>query len=319
MQTRGFYDYGLMLYMAFTEKRQAITVPEECVDIAQAVCRKIGWRDTQVKGADVPVKPFESTADNKIMVALSGGLDSAYLMHRLIEQGYEVTALHVAGINKGQAIEEAKAAREAATKAGAHYRQAFFKPPRNVFPDNPFKNQLIMSIMLEAGARDGICKYALGSDWTTPLEDAVVGFTITDSIEVNRGFVDGIRAKGQKCDLVFIDDDVKKQGRIEHLYRKDALTTVSRCVSPHRFRTHLHNSNEQKYGVTLMPGRCGSCYKCAMEYLLMADAGLVEANRGYTEHCWDILATAKTSHRPDLFAKKLPTAERMKNLREYGS
>jgi len=56
-----------------------------------------------------------------------------------------------------------------------------------------------------------------------------------------------------------------------------------------------------------------------MEYLLLADMGLVGYDSRYAEHCWNILATSKTAHRPDLFKRSLPLAERMDNLRNYGS
>ena len=68
-----------------------------------------------------------------------------------------------------------------------------------------------------------------------------------------------------------------------------------------------------------MNGRCGSCYKCAMEYILLAETGRIRKDPAFYAHCFDTLATSKTAHRPDLFAKSLPLAKRLENLKKYGS
>ena len=258
-------------------------------------------------------------ANDEVMVALSGGLDSVDLMHDLIDKGYKVTALHVSGLNKSSGQYEARRAGEIAKAAKVKYIKANFHSPRQAFPDNPFKNQLVLGIMLDLGVKRGIYRYAVGSDWETPLNQATAGYTVTDSIEVNREYWKGVKSHFPQAELIFIDSDIKKQQRIEYLYRKNVLPLVTSCVQPLRFRDHLHKVNIERYGVDLMPGRCGSCFKCAMEWLLLADAGLIEHDAAYELHCWDVLATAKTSHRPELFGKHLPIEERLINLREYGS
>lgn len=242
-----------------------------------------------------------------------------YFMRKLIEGGYDVTAVHVAGLNKSSSKFEEQYARTAAEKAGANYVKATYNAPKQTFPDNPFKNQLILSIMLDIGVSKGISKFALGSDWTTPLSEAVAGFTITDSIEVNRAFWGGIKQRFPQAELLFIPDDVKKVHRLTYLFDNNALGEVSSCIAPFRFRQSLHEKNEQKYGLRLLPARCGSCYKCAMEYILLVHTGRIQKNAAFYEHAWDTLATSKTAHRPDLFAKGLPMEKRMENLLKYGS
>ena len=254
-----------------------------------------------------------------MLVALSGGLDSVYLMHRLKDEGYEVTAVHVAGLNKQSTTFEENFAQKAAEKAGVKFEKLNFKSPSQVFPDNPFKNQLILSMMLDMGIKRGLYRYAIGSDWTTPLKEAVAGFTITDSVEVYREFWNGVKQRFPQAELVFIPDNVKKYERLQYLHDKGVLNDVSSCIAPQRFRESLHIKNQQKYGVKLMDGRCGSCYKCAMEYILLAEAGKLPKDKAYYDHCWEVLATSKTAHRPDLFAKTLPFEKRLENLKNYGS
>jgi hypothetical protein len=179
-----------MLYKAFLKQEACAKVPSEYLSITKAVIQKIGWR-TSLQGVNVAGAVGAMAENKKVMIALSGGLDSVYFMHKLKEAGYEVTAAHVAGINKNSANYEAEAAQRAAAQAGVKFIKIKFSAPRQAFPDNPFKNQMILSMLLDIGIKKGIYRYAVGSDWTTPLSEAVTGFTITDSIEVNRAFWGG--------------------------------------------------------------------------------------------------------------------------------
>lgn len=314
----NFFRNTGMLYSAFLYEQQAATVPAEYVGIAETVTKKLGW-GMAINGEFHDFTVDKLPDNNKVMLALSGGLDSVYFLYKLIERGYDVTAIHIEGLNKSSAKVEAEQARKVAQKAGAKFKKIGFKTPPQCMPDNPFKNQLILSIMLDYGIEQGCYHYAIGSDWTTPLAEAKVGFTITDCIEVNEAFWAGVKQRFPQAELLFIDDNVKKYERLQYLFKKNALNDVSSCIAPQRFRKHWHDMNVNKYGIELMAGRCGSCYKCSMEYILLVEAGLIKKDANYYQHCWDILATSSTSHRPDLFAKELPLETRLHNLKNYGS
>ena len=315
-----FYTEALMLYTAFIEEKPAVRVPSNYVGIAKAVAEKVGWH-TQMLGKLFDFKVEHKPHNNKAMTALSGGLDSVYLMFDLLDKGYDVTAVHVEGLNKSSAKAEAERAKEIARLAGVKFKNVVFKAPKQAFPDNPFKNQLVLSIMLDIGIKQGCYRYATGSDWTTPLSEAVTGFTITDSIDVNREYWEGVQEHFPQAELLFIDNNTKKYDRLKYLYENhlQALENVSSCIAPLRFRNYWHKQNVGRYGAVLMDGRCGSCYKCCMEYILLVEAGLVPKHQDYYDHCWHILATSATAHRPDLFAESLPLEERVHNLKEYGS
>lgn len=313
-----FIEIGSMLYKAFIQESAQVTVPQEYTDIVNAVMRKIGWK-TKARGIAVNGSVPAMQENNKVMVALSGGLDSVYLMCKLKEQGYDVYAVHVDGLNKQSIGFEQKSAKETARQAGAHYMLIKFSAPKQAFPDNPFKNQMILSMLLDIGIKKGIYRYALGSDWTTPLAESTVGFTLTDSIEVNRSFWDGVKNRFKQAELIFIPDNEKKIDRLKYLADKSILNNVSSCISPFRFRDSLHKGNESKYKIKLMQGRCGSCYKCAMEYILLVETGRLKKDTAFYNHSWEVLAKSKTAHRPDLFALSLPIEKRLENLKKYGS
>lgn len=315
-----FYEECSMLYRGFMQERSKIYVPEQYENIATQVAEKIGW-----SALIVPVKKegrhIEVKETNKIMIGFSSGLDSAYLLHKCKEKGLDVIAFHVSGLNKSFASVEERQAKKIARMAGAKYVEAEFKAPKQAFKDNPFKNQLILSMMLDYGVKNDCRLYGLGSDWTTPLGESAVGFTITDSREVNEEYWKGVQESFPSAELVFIPDCDKKIDRLVYLFdnHRKTLENISSCVTPIRYREHLHKHNETKYGVKLMSGRCGSCYKCSMEYILLCHAGKIEKNEQYLSHCWDVLATSKNSHRPDLFDKSLPKEKRLENLLNYGS
>ena len=313
-----FFEIAANLYEAFLHDGQRVAVPKEYIPITEQVLRKVGWH-AKAYGIDCPGRVATMPENNKALVALSGGLDSVYLMHKLKEQGYDVTAVHVEGLNKSSAKFERNAAQQSARAAGVPLKVAKFKAPQQTFPDNPFKNQLVLSIMLDIGVKSGVYRFAVGSDWTTPLAEAVTGFTITDSIEVNREYWAGVKQRFPQAELLFIPDNEKKVARLAYLYDKGVLGYVSSCVAPLRFRESLHQRNQQKYHVLLLNGRCGSCYKCAMEYILLAETGRIRKDPAFYEHCFDTLATSKTAHRPDLFSKALPKEKRLENLLKYGS
>lgn len=316
----AFFKTGYELYSGFLKEKTIIEVPADYSEIAKKVVKKIKW-NTEVTSKDYDFTISSIEENNKVMLGLSGGLDSVYFMHVLKDKGYDVTAVHIAGLNKSYAKAEAEQAKKIAEMAGVHFINVNFNAPTQCFPDNPFKNQLILSIMLDIGSKRGIYRYAVGSDWTTPLKEAVVGFTITDSIEVNSEFWNGVKNHFPQAELIFIGSTEKKYERLQYLYKNhlNSLQNVSSCISPLRFRQHLHEKNSKKFGINLMKNRCGSCYKCCMEYILLVHAGLLKKKNDYYEHCWNTLATSKTAHRPDLFDKKLPLDKRLRNLLDYGS
>ena len=65
------------------------------------------------------------------------------------------------------------------------------------------------------------------------------------------------------------------------------------CMSPYRFRQYWHKRTEKKYGVKLMPNRCGCCWKCANEYIAYTDLGILDFDLNYYIHCLEILYNTK--------------------------
>lgn len=252
----------------------------------------------------------------RVLVGFSGGLDSAYQAISMRDAGWDVELFHVAGLN-GRYPDEDLFARRFAEAAGIPYTECRVHAKPQRFPDNPAKNQLVMSIMADWGLGRGIGDYAMGADWCTPLSESKVGFTVTDSVEVNEAYVRGMRAHSDIA-YHFIPSDMKKVGRVAALRDAGLLEHVYSCIGPHRFRGRLRATNERKYGVRLLPGRCGSCFKCCMESLLLHELG-EEMPEAYLTHCWDVLGGSSLSHAADMFGRGVPLQRRRELLLRYGS
>lgn len=264
---------------------------------------------------------LSTSSDKDIILGFSGGLDSAYNALYLHDIGYNVTLMHIKNLNKSYPKEDEFACRFAENHNFNYVEMDAKHYAKEFFIDNPLKNQLILSVMIDYGIMHGINVYSLGADTCTPINQSTIGMTITDSIEVNECFWDGVKQYIPYATLKFIPNDIKKYDRLKYilLNHPNALNDIYSCITPHRFNNSLHKHNEEKYGIHLLDGRCGSCFKCCMEGILLSELGYYDKDSEFIKHCWDILANSKNSHRKDLFNKKIPLAERYKNILNYGS
>ena len=317
---KEFFNATLPLYNAAVKEHLSVRVPAEFVQLAEAVFARLHWR-TAVSGYTQDFTISEMQKSSRVLIGLSGGLDSVYHAARLQEQGYEVVGVHIKGLNRNSSSFEYNSVKRIARLLGLQVHVVTFNTPRQEFADNPFKNQLVLSIMLDIGVSEGIYRYALGSDYCTPLSESTAGFTITDAAEVNQMYWQGVQEHFPQAELIFIDGDTKKAERLCYLWNKDRrlVDAVSSCIAPMRYRRHLHQQNAVKYDISLLSDRCGSCYKCCMEYLLLVHTGQINGDKRYEAKCWDVLATSPLSHRPELFSKSLPLEQRVENLLSYGS
>ena len=289
--------------------------------LVEVVCKRLGKRVPHIEsyaiGKQAPDGQSGITA-----VALSSGLDSVYRLLSLADSGRELVAFHIDGLNKQYPREDENVDRLAEIAGASVVRCAARHTEPEIYPDNPLKNQLILAAMIDALYRDGVTSYAIGSDWTTDISDSAVGLTVTDAAQVYEEFCAGAARYVDGFRLVMIEDGVKKVDRLRYLIERhaNAVPLIRSCLSAHRYQDYLRKVNSEKYGVEIMPGRCGSCYKCCMEYLLLQyiDNGL-RNDDAFARHCWHMLATSKYSHCREKFSEGLPVNVRIDNLLAYGS
>jgi 7-cyano-7-deazaguanine synthase in queuosine biosynthesis len=260
--------------------------------------------------------------NNKIMLAFSGGLDSVYECLRLQELGYDVILMHFKNLNKN-IPKETEFAEAFASYIHVPIIIIDVTQPKQFYIDNAVKNQTILSYMIDYGIKYDIQNYSTGNNFADqPLSQGTIGQTITDSTEVFKYFFDGIRTYINNINFVGVEDNMTKYKELEYILHKDPtiLKYVYSCINPHRFNNMLNQNNRTKYKVPLMDGRCGSCYKCCMEFILLSELGYYdkEQYKEYIKHCWDIISNSKCSSdtMKREFNKKIPNEIRLQRIKE---
>ena len=230
------------------------------------------------------------TDSNKIVIGYSSGFDSTYQALKFKSLGYEVILLHCSNMNKSYPDEKQKAldfAKEYSMKLIIveieHLSSEFFI-------DNPIKNQLILSIMIDYGLFDNINNFALGNNIYENISECKPQYGVSDSFESFMEFRKAIN--NYITNINFYDIDIKKSECYKFVADNyfESFKYVNSCISPYRFKKYLNRINTCKYNIIpLSDERCLSCYKCAMEYLILSKLGFLDINHDFEKHCYNII------------------------------
>lgn len=224
------------------------------------------------------------------LVGFSGGKDSTAAALKLRAKGFNPILFHVKGINQSYPGER-RAAEKVAVAIGAKLIVLDLKlSGKSAYFENPAKNQVILGFMVDYGRQKGIANYAQGG----ANEDSCADLNFV------AGYSDG-REMYQAADKVFqaaLDGYRFWHGLLENdtdslltllSYAPGVLQVMQSCMMPVRYKGNLTKGNENKYGVKLLPGRCGSCYKCASEWLHLALSNFVPWSDSFALHSMNIL------------------------------
>lgn len=315
------YDETLYMYHLFCEQSfpQEIRILDGFQNLINTLYEAHHQDKPKIITHEMP-SLIASQDKSKILIGFSGGLDTAYDAFYFNDLGYDVTLMHIKNLNKAYPLEDIFA-QKFAQHNGFNYKEYVAKHyQKEFFIDNPLKNQLVLSVMVDYGLHNNINIYNMGSGSFTSIKDSRIGMTITDSIEVNQLFWNGVNKYIENVCIHPIPTDTRKIDKLKYFleHHPNVLNDIYSCISPHRFNASLRERNEKKYNVKLLNGRCGSCFKCCMEAILLAELNYYDKNSEFINHCWDILAKSKNSHRKDLFDKKKPLQERYNNIINYG-
>lgn len=223
--------------------------------------------------------------NNKVMVAFSGGKDSLAVTIKLIQEGKDVYPFFLRGINKSYTTEEAKF-HHLTGKLGLESKAIVRQVKQNGnsdFYENPFKNGVIITQMVEAGQVEGISEFVLGNQLEDNLANCEVLYELSDSIEF-------FEIMQKMLPFVKIRTLLKNDAdSFETVYNfnPQLLNEIGSCIMPVFRRPNIKKANEAKFGIS--GDGCGSCYKCSMEFLFKSSKGLLPPNPAYEKHCKNIL------------------------------
>lgn len=259
----------------------------------QDIFNHFGFYNFSFDFADMPISKLDLPKydEKNILLAFTGGKDSVAAALWYKEHGYNVYLFHVHGITRSQP-DEVERAKETAEylQLPLEIQNVHHQGKRNKnWIGFPFKNIFIGNMMLSWGVRNNIgTTLAFGDYKNASLEDVPFGVSMASYSEMYEAYTHVM----QKAIPEFkIDLCLQDIGDTFDMLAKDykLLSMCQSCIDPVKYRNLRKRQNEKHYGIKLLPHRCGSCWKCAAEYIYMTDHDVLEYNEGYYKHCLDIL------------------------------
>ena len=227
------------------------------------------------------------------MVCFSGGKDSTALAMRLKEEGKTVCLYFLKGINKSYPDEYKRAEKVASILGLPLYIDEIKLSGKSAFKENPMKNQVVATFALNYCLSRGLGTTIVFGDFTEDTADkAAWDRNWSDTVEMWDAYRTVIQSIIPGFQLLTPFKNYTETLAIVSKNR-EILENVQGCLAPMRFREHWREQNIKKYGNVLLPNRCGSCWKCCVEYIYLVDhvadyAGLTPSGDFYL-HCLGIL------------------------------
>lgn len=291
----GIMDYIDSLYYLFsnddaeeTHRLVSIQYPSQFEDIWE-LFSGFGYDfDCDFTDMTFPTVEVGNNSDI-VVVCVSGGKDSFATALYYKEQGYDVKLFHLLGINKCYP-DEHRAVEQGAKYLGLPLFEEFVKlTGSHQYVEHPLKNWILANAALS---------YAVNV-WDTSavaFGNFNTGYLIDNKFEVCGGDTVDLWNMYNKIIQTVIPDfevllpisDISESLKVVGQDRK-LLEISQSCIGTYRFREYKGNLVRKKYGVDLLPHRCGSCWKCAVEYLYYVEHGIFDMNEPYYKHCLKIL------------------------------
>lgn len=274
-------------------KSNSLLVPtfDECFNQLQYLFNVFGGTRFDFKYVKKPVIRLYLPQFNKrnLIVCHSGGKDSTAAVLHYLKLGYNIHLYHVTGLNKIY-YDEYKAVQNIADYLNlplkiedVHYKGY------HQWTEHPMKNMILANMALNYGIREGIgTKVAFGNFYSSTLYSDPFDVTGGDCKEMWSAYESIIKR-------------IIPRFRIYRPFRNFTTTintivknpeylpmTIS-CLTPNRFRKQLREKNQKKYGYPQLPNRCGSCWKCCLEYIVFCDHNILPFDEKYYKHCLQIL------------------------------
>lgn len=242
--------------------------------------------------------------NKKVLVFFSGGKDSCYTSWKLSKLGYEVILYSIDKINKSY-HDEIYSARKCAEimKMKLIVENVTLKG-KSDFLENPIKNQVIYSMGVNYGLKNGIINYAMGNSIEDTISKSNKDRDFSDSLETIKTFNDCLsNIYGVKINNISIIDryfdSIIWFGRHRELWN-----CCQSCLTPIRYRKHLKENNEKKFNIKLFSTDCGSCWKDCVQYILFMDFNFIPFNKEFYLHCLDVLRKKAKSELQSFSAAK---------------
>ena len=292
------------LFIAFSEKQlsqKGLVSPvyDSCFTPLYSIFREYGWQG-ELKFKDKHFQPMHKITRGKkktIIVCFSGGKDSTATALYYKDRGFNVILYHLHGINKMYKDEYLSAQKVAETLNLPLIMEdikeiGWVSPRYGGWVEHPMKNMMIANRAIQYGLENRLnFDIAFGnfSSSTIEVDDfEICGGDCKELWGIYNGIMQTVIPKFTvKTPL----KDMQDTWRIffDHMEVVDA---VQSCIIPFHYKQRLRKRNELKYGFIVPPNRCGSCWKCAVEYITYVDNDVWEYNKTWYKHSLEVLVNA---------------------------
>ena len=226
---------------------------------------------------------------NTVIVCFSGGKDSTATAVYYKNLGYDVYLYHVKAINKSYPDEWKRAQDVADYLELPIYFDTYELKGQLGFIEHPMKNMIIANGALQWAVHNNLgYNIAVGNYLTGGLNSSMFYICGDDSPQLWDAYELILRKAIPDFRVSIV---LKNHGDTLDILSSDIklFELCQSCIGAQRFRKWNHDNNEKKYGIKLLKHRCGSCWKCCVEYIYLADHDKVEYNEPYYIHCLDVL------------------------------
>ena len=239
----------------------------------------------KVNYADIPCEQMSPIDNNNVILTFSGGKDSIASALKHKEAGENVFLYHMKHINPSFS-DEWKCAEESAKLLGL---PIFFDDIQfsghHMYMEHPMKNMLIVNGALSYGIREGIStRIAFGNYINSYLDENVFERCAGDCVDMWERYETIIQ---RVIPDFMIEVNMESMGDTLNVLadRADLLNASLSCLCRHSLRDYRRNWVKDKFGVELYQKRCGSCYKCCVEYIYMVDHDKLPISKPYYKYC----------------------------------
>lgn len=281
-----------------------VSIPKGFITFFNNVFHKVYAGATANINTTEPVltTPVTLAGKKRVVVGYSSGFDSTFQALWHYFNGYDVTLLHFVDLNRCYPDEKLTAKFFAARYGMDLYTVELKHVGKDYFVDNPIKNQLVLSDLIDYAIQNNIGTIAMGSNVFDSIHDAHLQFGVSDSVELFQEFMKGIAGCVIGLNLSLIDRKKVKCYEFVAKEYPEAFQYVNSCITPQRFKVTLNRRNGEKYGEQfLTQNRCMSCYKCAIEAILLDYIGFRTFGEPFLEHCYNVIRSKSES----IYTKKI--------------
>lgn len=235
----------------------------------------------------------EQPEQKTMVVCFSGGKDSTAAVLHYQKLGYRVILFHVrwGDNNTPQGRDDYRASKDLAEHLNLPFftESVIISGKRGDWLEHPLKNSVIASLALQFAIENGYgTNIAFGNYYTSSVRDDEFYVCGGDDKEMWRAFEKVIRRIIRGFTMHVPLRNIQSSFNAI-LQRPELLSKLQSCVGPYRYREYLHKNHEAKYKMHLLPHRCGSCWKCAVEYIFFADHDVLVYNEAFYRHCIKVL------------------------------